>query len=145
LSIAKEILEMAGMDNHYVLFGFQGQENLREYHVTHLFMGETYGNDVRKVVGVIDSYVKEKQPKQFNASFKEEKFFGENLDVRVLLPENKDLFLPDLREKLESFSASKYPYSPHLTTKLEKYENVVDRIVLSKEGYNPLKIWNLKK
>lgn len=146
-SLVLDINELLSEDyeSYYVCFGFKGKEISEKNHVTLMYFGKIDESTVFDIQYVIDNYIEKNQPKQFQVSFVVEDWFGELKDVRVLRPLDDTPFLLDLREELSSFNGSKFKdFKPHFTTKEhDKFHAVIDRIQLSKSGYEEVKTWYL--
>lgn len=90
-----------------------------DLHCTHKFMGEQSPEAIEEICNILDSYFEAQPFGPFQVLFKEEDWFGQNKDVRVLKPSQEagKEFLPDLRKQLDPFMKDWYDgWKPHVTT-----------------------------
>lgn len=91
-----------------------------ELHCTHKFLGKQNSQDVKTILKILDNYFKANPFNPFKIVFGKEEMFGPDKDIRVLVPndtKDKDLFLMDLRKRLDKFKKDDYPeFRPHVTT-----------------------------
>lgn len=143
----------------FLCFGFRHftPANLREFHVTHLWLGAIGENDLAIVLTTIDNFFSEGLdiwPMNREIVFSERAFFGPNKDIPVLLPVAFNMpaqlflskvFLKKLREEIETNIQSKpgFGFNPHLTTNLDWFRGTIDKLYLCGKGYRVIKEWEL--
>lgn len=139
------ILESMGDKSHYILFGFEGEADLEHNHVTLMYFGKISDEKFKEIEAVVDEWFKNNSPQAFEATFEYVSMFGPDKDVRVLLPDNNDAFLPELRQALEQYNGSEFKdYKPHFTTDLEApVTKKIDRVLLQTTEYTTLKEYKL--
>lgn len=147
MKLAEQVKKLVNEDleSSYVVFGFEGIDDLEEAHVTLMYFGKIE-DDVRdEVCALIDQYFEENEPEKFDSEFIYPAMFGPDKDVKVLLPEDNNIFLEDLRELLTPYNGSEFKdYKPHLSTDLEEFKGTIDRIQMSVSEYREIKTWKLK-
>ena len=90
-----------------------------ELHCTHKYFGDLEETEIETIKSIIKDYFKDNPFKSFQVTFHKEEFFGKDNDIRVLTPTdyNKELFLLDLKSKLDNIKEDKFDtYRPHVTT-----------------------------
>lgn len=130
------ILEKSEEHGLCTMFLFDGITHPDVLHVTHKYFGKDY-KDSEEIVKVLKAYFKEKPFKEFTEKFEDEEFLGEDKDIRVLLPKSKDLFLLDLKDKLDELKKDKWPeYKPHasVSANVDKIDYPIVDYVLVKGG-----------
>jgi 2'-5' RNA ligase len=95
-------------------------------HCTHKYFGDLNKNEISVVTRILDNHFENNPFKSFKVNFGKEEMFGQDKDVRVLVPtdnKNYDKFLIPLRDKLNKFKTDDYDkYRPHVTTNINKVD-----------------------
>jgi SPP1 gp7 family putative phage head morphogenesis protein len=107
----------------YTAFLFKGYPNPDTLHCTHKYIGEVDSWMLSVISEIISNYF-DKPRVAPSIVFEQEAFFGEDNDVRVLIPKeyNKKDFHPHLRSALECFRKDDFDYRPHVTTTFDKVD-----------------------
>jgi hypothetical protein len=98
------------------MFLFDGVNHPDILHVTHHYFRTI--KDPKVIIKVLEKYFKTHPLHDFTPSFKNEDFFGDDKDVRVLRPPNqqKRMFLLDLKDQLDKLEKDKFrEYKPHVS------------------------------
>jgi hypothetical protein len=121
---------------YYTNFCFQNYLP-SEIHCTHVYLGELSDIQLAQVLTKIQYYFTLIVLKKTMMPFYTREFFGPDNDIPVLTLSSSetDLHLSLRNELLHIASDSYSTYRPHVTTKLESFEGVLDRYSLvQKEG-----------
>jgi len=147
MKLAQELKKLVNedLDSSYVVFGFEGKPDLANDHVTLMYFGKIEEDKVQEIISLIDSYMEENKPKEFEAVFDKVSMFGPENDVRVLEAKDKNVFLIKLRELLAPYNGSKFTdFNPHYTNdSLDSFTGIIDRLQFSQSEYKEIKTWNL--
>lgn len=119
----------------YTAFLFDGYPDSNVLHCTHKYIGDVDNETLSEIRGIIGNYFKTSKLAP-SIVFEQEAFFGEDSDVRVLIPKefNKEDFHPALRSALDSFRKDDFDYSPHVTTTLDKVNFPISDYALLVDG-----------
>ena len=134
---------------HFLAYGFEGIEDLKNFHVTFIYYGEQSEVQHNFSKRLVDLYFNSNVTSKVLMTFDQPKMFGPGKDIRVLTPINPQAFkhlLPGLRGQLEMYcnkNVHKYPFNPHVTTDLEFFTGTIDRLCLCDNNYNVIKTWRL--
>jgi 2'-5' RNA ligase len=120
-SMKKQYCTMFAFDDHH-----------DDLHCTHKFLGTLTPNEVKAIEVILKHYFTKNPFKSFKVKFDEEKFFGENEDIRVVATSTStDKFLPDLRKTLDLFRDDDFDYNPHITTDQELINKPLTRYLFA--------------
>lgn len=142
-----------GPNKYFLCFGFKNFhiDDLDKFHVTLLYLGVNETWSVARLIEIINTYLSNKDNSfPSNISFDKTSKFGENNDVRVLIPSTKldilkSKLLNELREIIVNEFSLKtdYPFNPHLTTELKYFRGIIDTLYLCENKYHVIGEWKL--
>ena len=138
-----------GQLKYFLAFTFNGEPDVRKFHVTMLHFGILNADDADFIFRLTNLVMTYLPHNSFGAKFDCPEMFGFKKNIPVLLPpENYDMsnFLPKVYAAIAPFlNSSYYEYNPHVSG-FEPgvvVEGLIDRLVLYRGSYEEVYAWEL--
>jgi 2'-5' RNA ligase len=113
-------------------------------HVTHKYLGEQPNASLAIIHVILDRYFRKNGFDGLHPVFSEERMFGPNNDVRVLVPLDRvgdHNYLMDLFVRFDRIHQESFPeYKPHCTTDLKNVTKPLTRYCLMSD-HNIIREW----
>jgi 2'-5' RNA ligase len=132
--------------NYYTIFSFKEHLDIPNNHTTLCYHGMRSPMEADAIQKIIEDYFNENMPVEFEATFDKVEYFGPDKDIRVLTTEEKEKFLPELRDLLSQYNGSEFKvFRPHYTSdEVEAPKTVVlDKLHFCADEYLTVKNFSL--